>query len=139
MLDSYERFFNSGMINKDDFFNFCIQETIYVPFELAKIEWENLKNRINTNKEVYIRGYGRNAKNSYLFKEFYSNVFAHNNIEIDPTNNKAPSEVIRNLTGYSKTRRTNFKLISNYQVSHVFGRTKNFLYFYGSVEYRIHS
>ncbi len=125
MLDSYERFFNSGMINKDDFFNFCIQETIYIPFKIAKVEWENLKYRIKTNKEVYIRGYGRNAKNSYFFTDFYNQVYGHNNIKIDPTNNKAPSEVIRNLTGYSKTRRVNFKLISNYQVSHVFGRTKN--------------
>jgi hypothetical protein len=49
----------------------------------------------------------------------YNDVFGLN-INFDPTNNQKPSIVIQELTSHRKN-----VTIANYQVSHVFGRTKN--------------
>ena len=125
MRDSYERFFAEGHMSKDDFFNFGIRETIYAPLDKAKICWEELKQRIKTNKPVYIRGFGRNSKGSPMFQDFYKNILDHDNVLIDSTNNFEPTKVIRDMTGYSKTESARHKPIQNYQVSHIFGRTKN--------------
>ncbi|RLA42690.1 MAG: hypothetical protein DRR42_22980 [Gammaproteobacteria bacterium] len=43
----------------------------------------------------------------------------------DSTNNAEPTKIIRELTGYSKTKSTKHESIRNYQISHIFGRTKN--------------
>ena len=125
MRDSYERFFSEGFISKQQFFEFGLKETIYAPLEEATKEWEVLKSKIFNNEEVYIRSYGRNAKNSMSFTNFYSNIFNNHNVKIDPTNNSEPTKVIRNLTGYSKKPHRDYQPIQNYQISHVFGRTKN--------------
>ena len=49
----------------------------------------------------------------------YKDVFRLD-IKFDSTNNDQPSRKIQKLTGYRKN-----KTIFNYQVSHVFGKTKN--------------
>ena len=129
MRDSYEQFFSEGYISKEEFFDFGIRETIYAPLDKATEGWELLKKRIENNEPVFMRGFGRNSNGSHLFQDFYSYVLAHTNVKIDPTNNKEPTSVIRDLTGYSKTKSSKFESIRNYQVSHIFGRTKNIFAF----------
>ena len=125
MRDSYERFFSEGYITKENFFEFGLKETIYAPQKKAAAEWIKLKERITGNEPVYIRGFGRNAKGTPLFTELYKKLLGNSNITKDPTNNAEPTKLIKNLTGYSKTKSNQHEPIRNYQVSHVFGRTKN--------------
>ena len=123
MIDSYEKFL-SEYITKEDFFNFGLNETIYIPTSEVDKEWKNLKNRIKNNEEVFIRGYGRNAAGTSLFFDFYNKVFQHSNVSKDATNNDRPTRLLEKLTQLKKN-----KDIRNYQVSHVFGRTKNIFAF----------
>jgi len=125
MRDSYLRFFSQGYISKNQFFEFGLKETIYSPYEKAEKEWNNLKQRIMNNEEVFIRGFGRDANGTHLFQKLYAMLVGNSNIKKDPTNNAEPTKLIRKLTGYSKTKSTNHELIRNYQISHIFGRTKN--------------
>jgi len=125
MRDSYIRFFSKGYISKEQFFEFGLKETVYTPYEKAEIEWERLKQRIQNNGDVYIRGFGRDANGTHLFQELYSRLVGNQNIKKDPTNNAEPTKIIRELTGYSKTKNSKYELIRNYQISHIFGRTKN--------------
>jgi hypothetical protein len=132
--DSYERFFSEGYISKEKFFDFGIRETIYAPLDKAKEGWEELKHRIKNNGQVWMRGFGRNGKGSPLFKDFYAQALGNKNVTIDRTNNNKPGTVIRKMTGYSKRKSSNHKSskhkpIRNYQVSHIFGRTKNIYLF----------
>ena len=129
MRDSYTRFFSELPITKEQFFGFGLQETIYAPLEVAKESWEELKKQIQSNRPVYMRGFGRNSNRSHLYQEFYKHVMSNENVQIDKTNNNVPTKVIRDLTGYSKSKHASYKLIRNYQVSHIFGRTKNIFAF----------
>ena len=123
MIDSYEKFLTK-YVSKEDFFDFGLSETIYISSEKVKIEWENLKNRIYTNQEVFIRGFGRDASGTHLFLNFYKKVFNNDNVLKDPTNNAKPTKLIETLTDLKKN-----KDIRNYQVSHVFSKTKNIFTF----------
>ena len=55
----------------------------------------------------------------YKFQNVPSNII-DKVIEIDPTNNTKPTQLLERNTGYRKN-----ESIFNYQVSHVFGLTKN--------------
>ncbi len=125
MLDSYERFFSKGLVSKDQLFEFGLSETIYVDMKIATDAWGRLKDKILFGEEVFIRGFGRNAGGTYLFQKFYSNLLGNKNVVKDPTNNSEPTRLLREWTGFSKSGGKNYKPIRNYQVSHVFGRTKN--------------
>ena len=125
MRDSYIRFFSEGYISKEQFFEFGLKETIYPTLDKAEKSWMILKNNIINNLPVYIRGFGRNGSNTHLFQEFYKRTLINTNVKKDPTNNTEPTKIIRDLTGYSKVSNKNFESIRNYQVSHIFGRTKN--------------
>ena len=117
MRDSYERFFSEFHITKEQFFNFGLEETIYASLEDAKASWEKLKEQIHTNQPVYMRGFGRNGSSTHLYQEFYKNVLNNENVQRDTTNNAKPTNVIRDLTRYSKIENDEHKLIRNYQVS----------------------
>lgn len=132
MRDSYEKFFQKGYISKDQLFEFGLQETIYAPIDKAKFSWLNLKEKIFNNHQVYIRGFGRNSNGTPLFQEFYKQVLNNEYVTVDPTNNAQPTKLIRDLTGYSKTKSSKYNPIQNYQVSHIFGRTKNVFAFTAS-------
>lgn len=123
MIDSYEKFLTK-YVSKEDFFDFGLNETIYIPIDKVEKEWSNLKNRIFENQNVFIRGFGRDAAGTHLFLKFYENIFEHSNIVKDPTNNQQPTKLLESLTGLKKN-----KDIRNYQVSHIFGRTKNIFTF----------
>ena len=125
MRDSYINFFSEGYMSKEQFFEFGLKETIYAPYEKAERGWNHLKNRIKNNEEVFIRGFGKNAKGSHLFQELYQRLVGNDRVKIDSTNNAEPTKIIRELTGYSKTNNSKYELIRNYQISHIFGRTKN--------------
>jgi len=129
MRDSYSEFLSKGHLTKEQFFEFGLDSLILSPLDKAEHEWQSLKRRIFSNEEVYVRGFGRHGAGSKLLLSFYENVFDNNNIKVDPTNNSFPTQLISKVTGYSKTGRKGFKPISNYQVSHVFGRTKNIFCF----------
>jgi|JI8StandDraft_1071087.scaffolds.fasta_scaffold78376_2 hypothetical protein len=127
MKDSYEVFFKK-FVKKEDFFKFGLEEIIYIDSKKAEIKWNELKKSIKNNQKVFIRGYGRNSSGSELVLNFYKKVFQNKNIVIDKTNNLEPTKVLNECTEYRKNIKKDsdtFKKIQNYQVSHIFGKTKN--------------
>lgn len=56
-------------------------------------------------------------------------MFSNTNIFKNSTNNAAPTKLLKDLTNYSKVEQAGKTLIMNYQISHLFGRTKNPLLF----------
>ena len=131
-MDSYKKFFNETKITKEDFFRFGIEETIFANISKAKSEWKTLSERIRDKcqKPFYIRGYGRDSSNSNLYTEFYKEVFEIS-VEKDGSGNGYPRKLIENMTGFSKnpTKKSQHRKIKNYQVSHIFGKTKNVFMF----------
>ncbi|AIJ38274.1 hypothetical protein [Flavobacterium psychrophilum] len=124
--DAYVELFN--LIDKKVFFENSINDIIYIDFEKIDEQWLKLKHDISNKNEVYIRGYGRDAKKSEWFLEFYKNLFDNPNFKKDSTNNAQPTKLIATLTNYTKVKTGIYKeknLIVNYQISHLFGRTKN--------------
>lgn len=120
MKDGYLDFFNYFEISDDEFIEYGLNSTIVADKEKTFSSWNILKNNIVSNKEVFIRGYGRDSKGTDLYLELYRDIFRNENIKKDPTNNSKPTKIIQELTGIKKN-----KDIINYQVSHVFGKTKN--------------
>ena len=120
MKDGYSDFFNHFNISEKKFIEYGLKSIIIVDKNIARKNWEQLKNSIVNNKDVFIRGYGRDAKGTNLYFELYNELFGNNNVKKDPTNNAEPRRIIQELTGVKRDRD-----ILNYQVSHVFGRTKN--------------
>ena len=125
MLDSYENFLSEFKISENQFLDFGIKSVIYIPADKAKENWDSLKNKISNDEEVFVRGFGRDAKGTPLLLEFYKHLLGNSHIKKDPTNNIQPTKMIKELSGYSKTENTKYELISNYQISHIYGRTKN--------------
>ena len=117
-MDSYEVFINELGISFDEFIDFGINNTIYPDFQMVKEFWKELKSRIENGEPVYIRGLGRNGGGNELIKEFYA--FFGINIIIDPSNNMVPTRNLQKFTGKTKN-----KNLFNYQVAHIFGKTKN--------------
>jgi hypothetical protein len=129
MRDSYKIFFDYFNIEFEDIIKFGVEiDTIYPDPEKIQTEWRNLINSIENNEEVYIRGYGRDAHGTKLYQELYRILLNNENIKKDSTNNAKPTQLLQNITGFSKTIRKDNgtkERISNYQVTHIFGRTKN--------------
>jgi len=146
MLDSYNNFLSEFKISEDQFLDFGIKSVIYIPIDKAKENWNFLKYKITNDDEVFIRGFGRDAKGTPLLLDFYKHLFGNNQIKKDPTNNYHPTKTIKELSGYSKAgpkvqfmlangapafhndtkpKESKYELIRNYQISHVYGRTKN--------------
>lgn len=118
-MDSYQLFFDE-LVSKDDLFEFGLKHSIFINKDTAHQEWERLKAAISSNQEVHIRGYGRNGHGTSLFTDLYADVFAHHNVKQDATNNASPKRLLQNLTGYRVNQNLN-----NFQIAHIFGRTKN--------------
>lgn len=123
-LDSYAQFLEYFNIDKDDFYSFGLENTIFANVEQAEAQWSVLKNSLLTNGRMSIRSYGRQGRNSELFKKLYVYLFANSNIQIDPSNNTAARNNLQRVTGH-RLRST----LINYQCSHIFGCTKNPLLF----------
>jgi len=127
MRDSYNRFFKKFRIGIDELIDFGIEDTIFPDEDEIGEEWISLINNATNNKRVFIRGYGRDAKGTILFQEFYKITLKNNNIKKDSTNNNEPTRLLQKITGYIKKGES--ANINNYQVSHIFGKTKNPLMF----------
>ncbi|MGN0594781.1 MAG: hypothetical protein ACI4I6_06445 [Hominimerdicola sp.] len=123
-MDSYSEFFNYFNISKEQFYEWGISATIFPPISKVHIEWEDLKRRIFNNETVYIRGYGRDAHGTQLYKDFYATIFENYSVKKDPSNNFAPTRLIQKITELKKN-----KDIFNYQISHIWGHTKNIFLF----------
>ena len=122
--DSYLNFLKTFKISNNDFIEYGLKDIIFIPKDKANIEWEILKKKVYSNQEVYIRGMGRDAASTKYMFEIHNSLFGNLNIKKDPSN-----KILENLTGFSKRKSKNANLISNYQVSHIFGHTKNALMF----------
>lgn len=122
--DSYNEFLRHFSIDKEAFFEWGISATIFPPKSEVESEWKSLKERIFSDKEVYIRGYGRDAVGTQLYINLYKALFNNKHVKKDRTNNLKPQKLIQRLTGLKRNRD-----IYNYQVSHIWGHTKNIFMF----------
>jgi hypothetical protein len=127
--DSYLNFLEKFNISNEDFIEYGLNDIIFVPNDKVISEWDILKNKVYSNQEVYIRGMGRDAASTQYMLKVHKSLFGNSNIKKDPSNNAHPTKILENLTGFSKRKLKNSILISNYQVSHIFGHTKNALMF----------
>lgn len=123
-IDSYQEFLDRFHIDRAAFFAWGISATIFPPMDAVASEWEGLKKRIFSNQTVYIRGYGRDAHGTQLYQDLYATLLGHTHIKKDPTNNTVPHQLIQRLTGLKRNSD-----IFNYQVSHIWGHTKNIFLF----------
>lgn len=122
--DSYQEFLDSFGIDKEALYQWGISATIFPPISTVTTAWSDLKERVFTDQKVYIRGYGRDAHGTQLYRDLYKVLFGNSHIEKDPTNNAIPRRHIQQMTGL----RHNIDLY-NYQVSHIWGHTKNVFMF----------
>jgi hypothetical protein len=130
MKDAYNNLFRK--YNKDTFFKDSLEEIIYIDEIQINNQWKNTIDKLKNNQELFIRGYGRDAAGTKAYITLYKHLFNNDNIRKDPTNNDAPTKIITNLTGLNKTLKVDNgkqERIQNYQVSHLFGKTKNPLLF----------
>ncbi|MDA9129308.1 hypothetical protein N9J72_02420 [Candidatus Gracilibacteria bacterium] len=125
MRDSYKRFFKHFNIEFNQVIQFGIHEdTIFPKNKILRKVWNEHIYKVLHNEVAYIRGYGRDAHGTELYIELFELLLGNQNIKKDPTNNSQPRKVLENVTGYYKSGK-NKQCIQNYQVSHIFGKTKN--------------
>jgi len=122
MLDSYEALIPE-YISKEEFFRYALEKTIYIPDGKVQTEWKNLKEKVNSNKPLFMRGM-KDAVGNQLFFEFYAKVLKNQQVKKDPSNTQSPTKIMEDLSGYKKS-----KDLRNYQLSSIFGRSKNILCF----------
>ena len=131
-MDAYDILLQKLQLSESDFAEFGLKSILYVEFEIKKTQWEEIKKTASSKDSLlYIRKYGQQGLNSNWFKTLYVSIFECQIIE-DPTNNKYPSQTLNKYTPYRKnsiSQNTKFTPIFNYQISHLFGRTKNPLLF----------
>lgn len=123
-MDSYIEFLDYFNIDLNQFVECGLSAVIFPPVDQVRIEWDYLKNRVFNNERVFIRGYGRTPQGISLYRGPYQFLFDNFNVDIDPTNNTIPHKLIYKLTDLKRN-----KTIFNYQVSHIWGRTKNIFMF----------
>lgn len=116
-IDSYKLFLDEFGISEERFFHFGLEQSRFITPEKANDAWEKLKDSIQSKQKAYIRSYGGNGKNTQLYIDFYKTVFE---LDVEVHANDQPTKMLEELTNLKKN-----KNIFNYQVSHVFGRTKN--------------
>ena len=115
--DSYLNFLEKFNISNEDFIEYGLNDIIFVPNDKVISEWENLKNKVYSNQEVYIRGMGRDATGTKYMLEVHKNLFGNSNIKKDPSNNAYPTKILENLTGFSKRKlKTKFIQLDCWQI-----------------------
>jgi len=129
MRDSYLKFFKKFKITQNELVEYGLSDIIFIPLNKAEVEWNGLKKRVLSGEEASIRGLGRDAANTPIMIDIHKHLFKNSKIKKDPTNNAGPQRLLEKLTGYSKKKNKLNNEIRNYQVSHIFGRTKNALAF----------
>lgn len=123
-MDSYQEFITHFNIDKEKLFEWGISSTIFPSIDKVTVEWENLKYRIFHNEVVYIRKYGPNSRKTKLYIDFYAEFMHNTNVRVDVGNNTIPHKVMQRTTGMKRN-----KDLYNYQVSHIWGHTKNVFLF----------
>lgn len=126
--DGYLEFFDFFNIDLYKFYEFGLRHT-----ELIRNNklWDNLIKDIDAkNKKLYIRQYSRNGLNTNFYTDFYAELLQIS-INFDSSNNTQPTKIISKETKSTKKeykRKDKIKeytLIKNYQVAHIFAKTKN--------------
>lgn len=118
MRNSYEEFFQ--LFPKEKFFQFGLDNVLFAEKSVSDVEWKSLLQRIEQkDPNLFVRSAGRQGKSNAVLADLYQDIFGIK-IRFDGTNNAKPASVIQRLKNLKKN-----KEIANYQVSHVFGRTKN--------------
>lgn len=131
--DGYEQFFEYFNIDKNDLWNFAKESIVTVDIDKAILQWNLIKSAIEEGTEpVIVRNYGLKGVNSGLYLDLYRHIVPNAVIKIDPTNNTYPPKILAKYTGYYKKSGVTQNRISNYQVSHIFERTRN-PYSFGAV------
>ncbi|MGD6780175.1 hypothetical protein ACQCT3_10730 [Sutcliffiella horikoshii] len=129
MKDAYGLFLKEFNIEAKALIEFGIKETICISDNDIALEWIKLQERINgTIKEpVYVRGSGRDAKTTNLYLDLYKTLFPKGAFLKDSTNNAAPKRLLEVYTNCKRGGKVpkKYEQILNFQVSHIFGRTKN--------------
>lgn len=130
MKDGYDEFFKYFDINPSELWEFAQSSIVYIDYDKAQLQWELLKNNIKTgNEPVYIRSFGRNGQSTDLFLNLYKEILPNSDLNIDPTNNHWPNNMMKKLTNYNRNskqgKNSKYEKISNYQISHVYGKTVN--------------
>lgn len=123
-LDSYAQFLDYFGIERDSFYTYGLDTSIFCDLEYARQQWQDLKQRLLGNQPVAIRRYGGIGAGTHLFLGLYRHAFGNTSITVDPSGNLQPQ---RNME--SATRHKRNVTLANYQCSHIFGRTKNALLF----------
>lgn len=124
MKDSYARFLDCFGIEKESFYRFGLEQTIFAPVDFAASQWLDLKDALLHNKVLSIRRCGRKKELNKLYLELYAALFKNTNIKQDSNNNGAPRRNMMRATG-----EVIGESILNYQCAHIFGWTKNPLLF----------
>jgi len=130
MRDAYDNLFKH--IDKNNFFKTSLEDIIYIEPKKVQVQWNELQKDIFENRIIHIRGYGRDAKKTQYFITLYKHLFGNENVVKDSTNNAQPTKLIKCNTAFCKITedgKNGKERIRNYQVSHLFGRTKNPLLF----------
>ena len=140
ITDSYTLFidhFSNNTFSEDEFIDWGIDHIIFADKAKAEQEWKTIKQNWYDNKNLYIRDSGRNGQSSKLYTGFYAQF--GKNVGFDKTNNEKPTKIIQSITGkikYDKSKHeknspknASLDILRNYQVSHIWGHTKNALLF----------
>lgn len=123
--DSYLGFLKTFKIGEKDFFDWGIKNAIFPNAKEIRKGWDELIDRVtNGSNPVYIRGYGRDAKNTELYINMYKELFPLAIVVKDGTNNAKPKSNLEKMTNLKRNEN-----IFNYQISHIFGNTKNLFLF----------
>lgn len=121
-IDSYQLFCDDFHITPEELYRFGIRRSIFATPEAAWNQWQSLKKALRGERELRIRKYGRSAVNPFI--EMYKHIFPQAQILEDSTGNAAPRAIIQRITNHTIN-----STICNFEVSHVFGYTKNPLLF----------
>lgn len=140
IIDSYSLFveyFSQFSFSEESFLNWGLDNILFTDKEKAEKEWENIKEKWYSNKDLWIRNSGRNGQSSKLYTDFYAQL--SKTVSFDKTNNDIPAKIIQGVTGYVKynskshdkitSKNAALNILRNYQVSHIWGHTKNPLLF----------
>ncbi|MCC6700567.1 MAG: hypothetical protein IT221_03540 [Fluviicola sp.] len=131
-MDSYKHLLDKLGIDKQQFIEIGLDNFLPISEDIKWQQWEEIKQKaFDSNAELFIRRYGQQGKNTHLYQELYSKIFDCR-ITQDPNNNTYPTRTLNNHTDYrknSKSKKASITHIYNYQISHLFGRTKNPLLF----------
>jgi hypothetical protein len=135
ITDSYSLFmedFSHRPISEDAFINWGIDHIIFADRAKAEEVWKGIKKNWQTNRDLWVRNSGRNGQSSRLYEALFTQF--GKTVNFDATNNDKPTNVILSVTGKVKYKpsyaeSTPLDVVRNYQVSHIWGHTKNPLLF----------